>query len=228
MISISEATGSPRGSTLTAGSGLEPYPRGYPQADCRPGAGSAGTQPAGTGGALHGRARILCLRGLGLSAAESARSYHQPGLYRHQSGRGVQGQDHGTQAFPVGDELRRLPGEDEVAPGLITPTPDRLCRGRAIEDAIQLHCVELARTIFEVMFGRNLHWKEWAAPRSVAPARSSNQDASLQQLQDRFRMQTVLRRPRSPLEMSLRGRLSGVRLALDFGIQFGPEKHDDH
>jgi Protein of unknown function (DUF3072) len=44
----------------------------------------------------------------------------------------------------------------------------------------------------------------------------------------RFRMQTVLRRPRSPLEMSLRGRLSGVRLALDFGIQFGPEKHDDH
>jgi hypothetical protein len=154
MISISEATGSPRGSTLTAGSGLEPYPRGYPQADCRPGAGSAGTQPAGTGGALHGRARILCLRGLGLSAAESARSYHQPGLYRHQSGRGVQGQDHGTQAFPVGDELRRLPGEDEVAPGLITPTPDRLCRGRAIEDAIQLHCVELARIIFEMMFGR--------------------------------------------------------------------------
>jgi hypothetical protein len=164
----------------------------------------------------------------GLSAAESARSYHQPGLHRHQSGRGVQGQDHGTQAFPVGDELRRLPGEDEVAPGLITPTPDRLCRGRAIEDAIQLHCVELARIIFEMMFGRNLHWKEWAAPRSVAPARSSNQDASLQQLQDRFRMQTVLRRPRSPLEMSLRGRLSGVRLALDFGIQFGPEKHDDH
>jgi hypothetical protein len=51
-----------------------------------------------------------------------------------------------------------------------------------------------------MMFGRNLHWKEWAAPRSVAPARSSNQDASLQQLQDRFRMQTVLRRPRSPLE----------------------------
>ena len=40
----------------------------------------------------------------------------------------------------------------------------------AIEDAIQLHCVELARIIFEVMFGRNLHWKEWAAPRSVAPA----------------------------------------------------------
>jgi hypothetical protein len=140
----------------------------------------------------------------GLSAAESARSYHQPSLHRHQSGRGVQGQDHGAEAFPVGDELRRLPGEDEGAPGLITPTPDRLCRVRAIEDAIQLHCVELARTIFEVMFGRNLHWKEWAAPRSVVPARSSNQDASLQQLQDRFRMQTVLRRPRSPLEMPKR------------------------
>ena len=79
------------------------------------------------------------------------------------------------QAFPVGDELRRLPGEDEVAPGLITPTPDRLCCGRAIEDAIQLHCVELARVIFEVMFGPNLHRKEWAAPGSVAPARSSNE-----------------------------------------------------
>ena len=29
--------------------------------------------------------------------AESARSHHQPGLHRHQSGRGVQGQDHGAQ-----------------------------------------------------------------------------------------------------------------------------------
>ena len=28
---------------------------------------------------------------------ESARSYHQPGLHRHQSGRGIQGQDHGAQ-----------------------------------------------------------------------------------------------------------------------------------
>ena len=30
--------------------------------------------------------RIFCLGGLGLSAAESARSYYQPGLHRHQSG----------------------------------------------------------------------------------------------------------------------------------------------
>ena len=36
-----------RGSAFTAGSGLEPYPRGYPQPDCRPGAGSAGTEPGG-------------------------------------------------------------------------------------------------------------------------------------------------------------------------------------
>jgi transposase InsO family protein len=35
--------------------------------------------------------------GFGLSAAESARSYHQPDLYRHQSGRGIRGQDHGAQ-----------------------------------------------------------------------------------------------------------------------------------
>jgi hypothetical protein len=41
-------------------------------------------------------------------------------------------------------------------------------------------------------------------------------------------MQTVIRCPRSPLEMSLKSRRSGVRLELDFGIQFGPEEHDDH
>ena len=40
---------------------------------------------------------IFCLGGVGLSASESARSYHQPGLHRHQSGRGIQGQDHGAQ-----------------------------------------------------------------------------------------------------------------------------------
>ena len=78
------------------------------------------------------------------------------------------------QAFPVGDELQRLAGEDEAAPGLITPTPDRLCCGRAIEDIVQLHC--------------------------VVPARSSNQDASHQELQDRFRKQTVCGRSRSPWE----------------------------
>ena len=39
--------------------------------DCRPGAGSTGTQPAGTGGALHGRDRIFCLGGLGLSALKA-------------------------------------------------------------------------------------------------------------------------------------------------------------
>jgi putative transposase len=44
---------------LTAGSGLEPHPRGYPQPDCRPGARSTRAQPAGTGGALHGRGRIF-------------------------------------------------------------------------------------------------------------------------------------------------------------------------
>jgi hypothetical protein len=82
---------------LTAGPGLEPYPRGYPQPDCRSGAGSAGTQPAGTGGALHGRGKILCLRGFGLSVAESARSHRQPGLHRHQGGRGVPGQNHGAE-----------------------------------------------------------------------------------------------------------------------------------
>jgi putative transposase len=57
---------------------LEPDPGGYPQPDCRPGAGSTRTQPAGTGGALHGPGKILCLRGFGLSASKSARSHHCP------------------------------------------------------------------------------------------------------------------------------------------------------
>ena len=52
---------------------------------------------SGTGGALHGQGKILCLRGFGLSASKSARSHHQPGLHRYQSGRGVQGQDHRAQ-----------------------------------------------------------------------------------------------------------------------------------
>ena len=81
----------------SAGSDLELNPGGYPLPDCQPGAGSAGTEPAGTGSALHGRGKILCLRGFGLSASEGARSYHQPGLHLHQSVRGVKGQDHGAQ-----------------------------------------------------------------------------------------------------------------------------------
>ena len=68
---MSAADQKPSRIALTARSGLEPHPRGYPQPDCRPGAGSTGTQPAGTGGALHGRGKILCLRGFGLSVAES-------------------------------------------------------------------------------------------------------------------------------------------------------------
>jgi putative transposase len=68
----------PGGSPLTARFGLEPYPRGYPQPDCRPGARSTRAQPAGTGGALHGRGKILCLRGLGRSASKGARSHCQP------------------------------------------------------------------------------------------------------------------------------------------------------
>jgi hypothetical protein len=44
MIAIREADRKP----LTAGPGLEPHPRDYPQPDRRPGAGSTRTQPAGT------------------------------------------------------------------------------------------------------------------------------------------------------------------------------------
>ena len=42
--------------------------------------------------ASPGRGKILCLGGVGLSASESARSYHPvQGLHRHQSGRGSSG-----------------------------------------------------------------------------------------------------------------------------------------
>src|SRR5271170_2225461 len=71
-------TRGPRGSPLTAGSDLEPNPGGYPLSDCRPGTGSTRTQPAGIGGALHGRGKILCLRGFGLSASKGSRSHCQP------------------------------------------------------------------------------------------------------------------------------------------------------
>ncbi len=67
-IDIDAADRRSRGSPLTAGSDLEPNPGGYPLSDCRPGGGSIRTQPAGIGGALHGRGKILCLRGVGLSA----------------------------------------------------------------------------------------------------------------------------------------------------------------
>ena len=96
------------------------HPRGYPPPDCRPGAGSTGTEPAGTGGALYGQETIFCLGGVGLSAFESARSYRQPGLHRHQSGRGIQGQDHGTTSFgkptsPI-SRLRAGAGAGAISP----------------------------------------------------------------------------------------------------------------
>ena len=68
------------------------------------------------------------------------------------------------QAFPVGDELRRFPREDEVPAGFIAPALDGLGWGRAIEDAIQLHGFELAGVIFELMLRCQAHGKEGATP----------------------------------------------------------------
>ena len=72
---------------------LEPYPRGYPQPDMLDLAlDQPELKPAGTGEVANGRDRVFCLGGLGLSAALKAHDHHhQPGLHRHQSGRGVQG-----------------------------------------------------------------------------------------------------------------------------------------
>ena len=97
MIAISAADRKLSPIALHGRIGSGTHPRGYPPPDCRPGAGSTGTEPAGTGGALYGQETIFCLGGVDLSASESARSYHQSGLHRHQSGRGIQGQDHGAQ-----------------------------------------------------------------------------------------------------------------------------------
>ena len=49
---------------------------------------------AGAGGAVHRREEVFCLGSFGLSAAEGARSHHQPGLCGDQSRERVQGQDH--------------------------------------------------------------------------------------------------------------------------------------
>jgi hypothetical protein len=84
--------------------------------DCRPGAGSTRTQPAGAGGALYGRETVFCLRGFGLSALESARSYHQPGLHRHQSGRGIRPRRPTSSGRPTSPISRLRGGAGTISP----------------------------------------------------------------------------------------------------------------
>ena len=78
MIAISAADRKLSPIALHGRIGSGTHPRGYPPPDCRPGAGSTGTEPAGTGGALYGQETIFCLGGVDLSASESARSYCRP------------------------------------------------------------------------------------------------------------------------------------------------------
>ncbi len=60
------------------------------------GSEQAGAVAARTGGDVHRRRKLFCLRGFGLSPAQGPRPDHQPGLHRHQGRRRVQGQDDGS------------------------------------------------------------------------------------------------------------------------------------
>lgn len=59
-------------SSLTARPCLEPDPRADPGRDRRAGAARNGAEPTRVGGALHRRKALLCLGGVGVSAAEGA------------------------------------------------------------------------------------------------------------------------------------------------------------
>ena len=58
--------------------------------------------------------------GFDLSASKSARSHHEPGLHRYQSGRGVQGQDHGAQLSSPG-KLTSPISRSRAGAGTISP-----------------------------------------------------------------------------------------------------------
>ena len=66
---------------------------------------------------------------------ESARSYHQPGLHRHQSGRGIQGQDHGAQPA-LADRLHL---SQDHGLGLVLPL-DRAGRLLALHCRLEALC----------------------------------------------------------------------------------------
>ena len=75
--------------------GFGTHPGGDPWSDCRPGAGSTGTEPAGAGGALYGQKQYFVSEA-SVYRLLKAQSYRQPGLHRHQTGRGIQRQAHGA------------------------------------------------------------------------------------------------------------------------------------
>jgi hypothetical protein len=122
--------------------GVEPDSGRCSGADRRTGAGRAGAVATGGGDALHRREEILCVGGIGLSAAQSSRPDHEPGLHRRESCRRVQGQDDGAEPA-VADRLHLSQG-DRL--GLVLPVdhPRRLLalhhRPEAVHDHASRGC----------------------------------------------------------------------------------------
>src|SRR3954452_8145267 len=81
------------------------------------------------------------------------------------------------QALPMRDELRRLPGEDEIAAGLLSPRFHRLRCRRPIEHAVELGSIELLGVVAKLLLQRQAPGKERTSPRGVMPARGANQNA---------------------------------------------------
>ena len=80
------------------------------------------------------------------------------------------------QAFPVGDELRRLPGEHKAARGLLAPAAHRFERGRAIKRAIDLGARELRCIPGEPALLRHVFGIERTAPAIISPSRSADEN----------------------------------------------------
>src|SRR4051812_36273811 len=74
------------------------------------------------------------------------------------------------------DELGRFPREQEFTPGLLAPAFHRLGRRRAIEHAVELGGIELARVILQLVLERQAGREEWPAPGLIVPAGRADQD----------------------------------------------------
>ena len=78
------------------------------------------------------------------------------------------------QAFPVSDELRRLPGENEITRRLPAPVPHSFLRRRAIERSIDLGTRKLRCVPGKPVVLRDIGWVEPPAPAVISPARRTN------------------------------------------------------
>src|ERR1700709_2651176 len=75
------------------------------------------------------------------------------------------------------DEFRRLPGEEEIGPRLLSPTLDCSLSRRAVEHAVEFGSLELAGIILKLRLDRQALRIKRTSPRLVMPAGSADQDA---------------------------------------------------